>query len=153
MAINYSLTGRYEDALAYSKRALQLSPDSADINSFYAKSEILVGNPETANRHLERFLRNESSSPMAIVTLALSYFCLGRGEQGMQCLDKVSTMKGVIFNCANFFSVSASTLIAAHQLDYALAVLHAAIDHHYVNDDTSRLLAECAMGRLSERYE
>jgi tetratricopeptide (TPR) repeat protein len=153
MAINYSLTGRYQDALSSSKRALQLNPVSVDINSFYAKCEILVGNPETAINHLEHFLQNVTTYPMAIVTLALAYFCLGKKEKGLEYLEKLRSIKGITFNFANFFSASAKTLISAHRFTYALAVLQAAIENNYVNDDTSKLLAESYKFRFSEQNE
>jgi O-antigen biosynthesis protein len=140
MATNYALSDRYEEALLSLRRALQLDPTSRDITTMYAECEIIIGNFETAICHLDHFLMKDSTYPMAMLTLAAAYFCAGKKEKGMAYVKKLRDIK---FNCADYFSDFAKTLISVKRLNYAHSLLQAAIESNNTTKETPLLLDEC----------
>lgn len=140
MANVYFNLGWYEDALRFSKRALQIEPDSKDTVVLYSQGEICAGDLTLAVRSLEGLSSKEPSYPLALLPLAIAYFCSGIKDKGIECINKLKTMN---FGCAYYFSEFAKMLIASGRINYAILLLEASIESNNINNETAFLLQEC----------
>ena len=77
---------------------------------------------------------------MAILALAVAYFCENNKNKGLECIEK---LKRLNFGCAYYFSEFAKMLITAEQINYAILLLEAALETKNTNADTFILLTQC----------
>jgi len=140
MGLSYLNLGRYNAALLALKQALQLSPHSRDIIVAYSQAEICNGNAKIAILHLEELLRKDANYQLAILALAVAYYCENIKNDGLGCIQK---LKELNFGCTYYFSEFAKMLISSGQIHYAILLLEAAVENGNANADTSMLLAQC----------
>ena len=138
---------RYQDALSYLRKAIEFVPDLRETVILYANCEIFLGNIESAILILEALARKDSSYPITMIMLAISYFCVGRIEEGLKI---ISESQHLHLMCAGFLNEFAKKLLSAQQIDYAILLLETAVQNNYVNNNTSKLLEESYKLKLSE---
>jgi glycosyltransferase involved in cell wall biosynthesis len=140
MGLSYLNLGGHEAALSALKQALLLSPHSRDIIVAYSQAEICNGNAKLAILHLEELLHKDATYQLAILALAVAYFCENRKNEGLECIRK---LKELNFGCAYYFAEFAKMLISSGQINYAILLLGAAVESGNANADISLLLTQC----------
>ncbi len=78
LSLAYAFTGKIPEALAASKRALEISPNVLQDRANYAGYSMLAGDFDTAITEVERILKSNPSFEFAYLPLALS--TLARGD-------------------------------------------------------------------------
>jgi len=132
--------GKYGEALDAFKKAVQLDPGSKDPNVMYATCELLMGNAETAIRHLEGLLKKAPMFPLALLAITAACFCAGRKKEGIEYIRKVQNTQ---FSLAHYLKDIAKLLITVKRFDYAVSLLEAATETKNTLNETHQLLAEC----------
>jgi O-antigen biosynthesis protein len=140
MGLSYLNLGKYEAALTALKQAMQFTPLVRDIIIAYSQAEICNGNAEIAALHLEKLLTRDAAYPLAMLALAVAYFCENITEKGLEYIDK---LKDLNFGCTNYFTEFAQILLSAGQMNYAVSLLEAAVRSGNSNTRTSDLLTQC----------
>jgi glycosyltransferase involved in cell wall biosynthesis len=146
----YFQLSKYADASSSLKKALELVPDAKETIILHASCDICLGHIEPAMLFLKGLYSKYSTCPLTIVMLAISYFCEGRKEEGLEIMNKQKNMK---FFYANFITEFAIKLLSAQKIDYAILLLKAAVSSDCVNNDTSKLLTEICKYKFSEKNE
>jgi tetratricopeptide (TPR) repeat protein len=140
MGLSYLHLGKYEAALTALKQAMQFSPSFRDIIVAYSQAEICNGNAKVALSHLEELLARDSAYPLALLALAVAYFCENSTNKGLECIEK---LKQLNFGCTNYFAEFAQMLLSAGQINYAISLLESAVRSGHANTQTSTLLTQC----------
>lgn len=132
---------RYDEALAASKKAKELSPDQKEIVYNYAICELYAGDVEKSINALENLLATIPDYPVAKVMLAAASCCAGKAEKGMELF---TTLRDLNFGFAEYLAGFAENLIAAGRQGYARALLDAARESGNVNAKILDLLSRCS---------
>jgi len=135
----YFNTGRYANARAAYKKALEKKSGSRDAVLMYATCLIYTGDAERSLPLLKDLIREHPDFPQAILLLAEADLCLGEKEDALQHLK---TLKSLPFDPSSQFVSFAEKLISLGQLPYAVSLLRSAAETGLSSDKTGPLLAE-----------
>jgi tetratricopeptide (TPR) repeat protein len=133
-------TGRFDDAYAVSKKAIELAPESASAVMNYGLSELWRGEPQRAVPFLEGLLKSTPDYPPAIGLLAVASLASGQADAARSLFEQL-TIKG--FLCEPYLLSHANKLIAADMVDRAAAILEAAITSGLGSPDLRHVLSGC----------
>ncbi len=136
----YMKLEKYQDALASSRKTLELEPTMKEAALNYAGSELIIGDIKKTISILETLLQKNPDYPPAMALVAAAYYINGQKEAGLVFFEKLRK-RG--FNCTEFLDEQYQGVMSQDKLDQAISLLEAAIKTGYINKDTHRLLEEC----------
>jgi glycosyltransferase involved in cell wall biosynthesis len=139
---------KYQEALAASRRALELQPTMKEAALNYAGSELIVGDINKTISVLETLLQTNTDYPPAMALIAAAYYMSGKKEAGLALFEKLRK-RG--FNCTEFLDEQYRGVISQDKLDQAISLLEAAIKTGNISKNTHRLLAECQNKKDSQQ--
>jgi tetratricopeptide (TPR) repeat protein len=142
MGTAYLKLGKYEDALLSARKAAELAPHMKEALNNYALCQLYLGNVRQTIPALEKLMEQEPEYLSAQFVLAAAYCCDGKMKRGLEIFEKLgqtTTIPGLAVACHDL----AKKLVSAQRLEYAIALLEAAIKGGYVNKDVLSLLSEC----------
>ena len=116
MGTSYYRLGRYEEARAAYRKAVEINPGSKDPVVMYATSELIAGDADAAVSLLDGLLQKEPGYPLALLAATAAYFCAGRKKEGHAYARKVQETQ---FGLAPYLSDIAKILISVKRFDYA----------------------------------
>ncbi len=146
MATAFHKIGKYGDAIELIKKAMKLDPNIKEAPNDYALYQLLSGNASEAVAVFEDVVERFPDYLSAQFKLAAAYCCIGKKEKGLKIVEKLRrTPMGP--GLAISFHTIAKKLVSLKRIDYAIAVLEAAIESRNVNEDLVSLLEECRVER------
>ncbi len=140
MGSYYFVLENYEDALAMSKKVLELDPTMKENIIVYACSELCVGDVKMAIPALKKIPDEGADYPQAIAALMIAHLLNGDRDDGIACIRK---LHGIQVNVPEYLYTFATYLIKADRIEYAVILLEAAIETGNLHQDTHALLAKC----------
>jgi len=149
MACSYFYLGRYADALATSKKVIELGSDMKENVITYAKSELCAGEVMKAVAALERLRLKEPEYPLLYIVLAIA--SLVKNNQG-RMPEILAKLKDKQIHIGNYLNGFAENFIKAGKDEYAIALLEASMEINGVSEGCQKLLAECR-GRVQNHNE
>jgi tetratricopeptide (TPR) repeat protein len=130
----------FSDALAASRKALELKPATREAILSNALCEIYAGSIERAVAVLEKQTSKDPNYPPANILLGIVYLLAGQKEKGIRTFN-VLHISGSDF--AKTTHPFAQKLISAGRIEYARMLIDIAIENKALSDDYAELLAEC----------
>jgi glycosyltransferase involved in cell wall biosynthesis len=148
LANHYLHLGKYEDSYDCSRKSYALDPKDQSAVLSYAMCEFLAGDIHKTISTLEGFLKGTDTQTSHVGLLALSYLLAGETDRGLRYIRGLVKKK---YNCVYYFKDLAQSLIGAGNLARAKALLTAAIEIKFYDQETSALLAQCEanVGRVT----
>ncbi len=142
MGTVYSRLEDFEAAMDVAQKALKYDPELKEAQYNYAVAELHCGNAPAAVKTLENLLRGFPDYPPARFILSAAYCCADQKQKGLEGLkQQKNTSMGKFLEMPSL--ELGQSLIAAHQIHYALLVLGAAIECDIVNKEIIELFTEC----------
>jgi tetratricopeptide (TPR) repeat protein len=142
MATLYNRLSNFEQALLVAKKAIAAAPHIKESLYNYALAELHLGNAQATLRVLDELVKRMPDYPPAQFILSAAYFCIGEKEKGFKIIQELQTT-ALGSNLAYPILELAETLIKAHQNEYALLLLGAAIECDIVNKQILELFNKC----------
>jgi tetratricopeptide (TPR) repeat protein len=136
----YLRLGKYTDALLFSEKAIELTPDLKEAVVNYAFSAFYVGDVKKAISVLENLLSTVPEYLPAEVLLSSAYCIAGNKEKGIEYLKDIKK-KGI--NCAPYLHEYAKILFSLNKVEQAMLLIDAAVESDCLNKDILNLLSEC----------
>jgi tetratricopeptide (TPR) repeat protein len=133
---------RYQEAVGAAQKAMALAPDLKEAPFNYCLSLLHLGRAQEAVPVLENLVLYFPAYASARFMLAASLCCAGRslqGEQKLEILKHSQLGPGLAISCHTL----AQGLQAAGQVEYAMAVLDAAIQTDNGSEEILALLKDC----------
>jgi len=142
----YLRVGRYADALLFSEKAIELTPNLKEAVVNYAFSAFYVGDVKKAINVLEDLVSDVPDYLPAEVLLSSAYYIGGNKEKGIEYLKNIKK-KGI--NCARNLYEHAKILFSLKKVEQAMLLMDAAIESDCLNKDILNLLSECYKQEIS----
>ncbi len=142
--------GRFNEALAASKKAMEIDPSVREAVYNHALCELYAGDARRAASVLDNLVRRSPDYPLARHLLAMASFCAGDKEGGMRLTRSLWNKRNE--GLSESFVRLIRNLTAAGRHEYASALLEAARESGNVNDEIAQLLEQgrpCAPGNSS----
>jgi tetratricopeptide (TPR) repeat protein len=136
----YLRLGKYTDALLFSEKAIELTPDLKEAAVNYAFSAFYVGDVKKVISVLENLLSNVPEYLPAEILLSSAYCIAGSKEKGIEYLKDIKK-KGI--NCARYLYEYAKILFSLKKVEQAMLLIDAAVESDCLNKDILNLLSEC----------
>jgi tetratricopeptide (TPR) repeat protein len=133
---------RYQEAVEAAQKAMELAPDLKEAPFNYCLSLLYLGHAQEAVPVLENLVMDFPAYAPGRFMLAASLCCAGQslqGEQKLEILKHSQLGPGLAISCHTL----AQGLQAAGQVEYARAVLNAAIQTDNASEEIFELLKTC----------
>ncbi len=131
---------RYKEALAATKKAVELEPLRKEAVTNYALSEILVGEMNNAVVILQDLVSRNPGYPIALGLLGATRFIAGDKQSGKSLFTKLRNLN---FNFVPFIRDTAARLIECDRTPIAEKLIDAAIECGFGNYEIVALKKEC----------
>ncbi len=136
----YMEMDNFKEAIASSKRAMELKSDEWTAIINYALGELYGGDIKNSISALEDLLRKKPEHLLATTILSAAYSCNGQTDKGLGCIKKIKQNQG---DFAGSFYNFAKRLISIGRIYYATLLLEAALEYGALNLEIRELLADC----------
>jgi tetratricopeptide (TPR) repeat protein len=140
MGFAFLMMRQYEQALKFSKAAMEIDPDLREAALNYSAAEMIAGDISKAISVLECILKKHVDYPPAMGRLAAACIVSGQKEEGGRYLDKLKT-KG--FDFVGMLEEQSRAFISENKIEPAIALLKTAMEKGVSNGSIHALLAEC----------
>jgi glycosyltransferase involved in cell wall biosynthesis len=122
--------GKHEDALLFSEKAIELTPELKEAVINYALSELYVGDAKKVIGILETQLLRTPEYVPAIALLSSAYYISGNKEKGSDYMKQIKN-KGI--NCTPYLSHYAKRLASIGKIEQATSLLDAIVESSNIN--------------------
>jgi tetratricopeptide (TPR) repeat protein len=142
MGTAYWHLGKFREALESAEKAIELAPDMKEAHFNYSLILLHLGQAGAAIPVLESILAGFPEYLLARFLLVAALCCAEQSQKGAQELDNLKQSRlgaGLAISCHTL----AQGLWSAGQVEYAQAILEAALETDNVNDDVLALLKIC----------
>lgn len=142
MGTIFQKLGNYDKAIQSVKKAMEIDPDIKEAPNDYALYHLYQGNAGLAVFVLEDLVKKYPDYLSAQFKLAVAYICIGRKEDGFRFFEELGRTPmgpGLAISCHTI----AEKLVSLKRIEYAEAVLEAAVEMGNVDDKIYSLLREC----------
>jgi tetratricopeptide (TPR) repeat protein len=133
---------RYEEAISFSEKALQLDPHLKEAGFNLAFSMLMTGRAGEAKRILERPFIRQAGYPPAQLLLCVAYTCLKEKAQAESVYERLKALPMGEFIGESLLDIT-KRFLSASQTDYALLILEAAEGFGCNQDQVMELLRSC----------
>jgi tetratricopeptide (TPR) repeat protein len=134
--------GKYQEAVEAARKAMELASDMKEAPFNYCLSLLHLGGAKAAVPVLESLVAKYPEYLAARFLLAAALCCAGQSQEGMEVLERLKQSQlgsGLSISCHTL----AQGLRSAGQMEYAQAILDAAIRTNNANEDVLALLNNC----------
>jgi GT2 family glycosyltransferase/Flp pilus assembly protein TadD len=142
MGFACAMLRQYEQAIEYSKTAMEIDPELREAALNYSGAEMIAGDLHAAVSTLEHILDKNAEYPPAMGRLAVAYIVCGRKEDGLRLIVRLNS-KG--FDCASVLEDQARAFMAESKFGTAGLLLTVAVENGIDNGSMNELLAECRL--------
>lgn len=142
MGTAYWNLGKYQEAVEAAQKAMELASDMKEAPFNYCLSLLHLGGAKAAVPVLESLVADYPEYLAARFLLASALCCAGQSPKGMEGLERLKKSQlgsGLSISCHTL----AQGLRSAGQMEYAQAILDAAIKTDNANEDVLALLNNC----------
>ncbi|MBT8332620.1 MAG: glycosyltransferase, partial [Deltaproteobacteria bacterium] len=142
MGTIYSRLEQFEDALDVSEKAIGCDPGLKEAHYNYAVAELHCGNAAAAIDTLEKLLHRFPDYPPAQFILSAAYCCAEQKQKGLVSIQNQKNTPVGAYLAIPCLELG-NSLVAGKQIEYALAVIGAAIESDIVNKEILDLFTAC----------